>query len=207
MVLLFVTSSSIVQINAVEVVEAVFELGEVLLIRPKTPNYSDYERLADNGMYRRNFGWRILNIESDEYITADNTNTEIMFCTPENGCRYDRLKNLSIRKINQKVFPSYLFDLPVFRKLQNLRMSGLGLTEFSGEFTNIDSGSNIESELIALNVLDLSHNAITQIPAYAFEAVRNITEIDLIKSRKWLQMFSKPEKNLNCQIPISLKGT
>lgn len=108
-------------------------------------------------IYSKNYGyWRALEIGDNICYKGDDT--------------FNTFLNLTIRTTSQKTFPFGLVSEPLFQKLNALGMSGLGIAVFD-EFENASS--------LALETLNVSHNALKRMPPYAFANLPNLHEIDL----------------------------
>lgn len=146
----FLTISSIsFRVEATDYIEAECDFGNVFLIQSQI------------GV------WNLIHGATGTYFSGDSSPS---FCSE---ICYDRISYLTVQKISQKTFPFGLLAQTLFGELRTLRMSGLGVSEFHGiDIERTQYGGE-------LMTLDISHNAITNIPAYAFSNTFNINEIDL----------------------------
>lgn len=153
----------ILGIGAVEFMQTNSDFGELFLVQNKTVVGE----------------WSVLYVDKGIYFTLDSSQKICVEYNPyyQYNCgKYIEFvpKNLTIQQSSQKTFPNGLFEPWFFKRLQQLQMSHIDLALFhrSG-LLGADS----------LNVLDLSHNAIEEMPSKAFSNAWNLTEIDLSYNR------------------------
>lgn len=143
-------------IDAVEFMQTKSDFGELFLIQNKTANGE----------------WSALHIEQAIYFRRDSSQR---ICVEYSYYYCNKQRDffptyLTVHQNSQKSFPIGLFEFWVFKRLQHLQMSYIDLVEFNRiGLLGAD----------ALNKLDLSHNALSEIPSKAFSSAWNLTEVDL----------------------------
>lgn len=80
----------------------------------------------------------------------------------------DEFNTLTVRKMSRNTFPFGMIEHPF--NVHTLRISGFGIEEY-----NVDEVPHSSN----LWILDLSHNALKRLPAYAFSSLRQLQELDL----------------------------
>lgn len=125
--------------------------------------------------------WKVLDVTNNKYLSGSldqtcecyrnfhrNYGYNYRSCT--GGAPSFRPENLTIRTYAHKRFPNRLFRSEIFSQLQHLRVNDLEISEFHASML---FGAN------RLKTLDLSRNALEELPAKAFVNGENLIEIDL----------------------------
>lgn len=152
--------------HAVEIIEADYNdyagSGRLLLIRVDRYEMWRTLDLSKNILYSGNLDstCECFKTTLDNYGYGGYCDSETSF-SPQ---------TLTIRDYKEKVFPSGLFQLQIFSHLQNCQISGLGIVDFSASML-IGADS--------LQRLNLSRNALKELPSKSFADAAGLIEIDL----------------------------
>lgn len=149
----------ILGIDAAEFMRTDSDFGELFLVQNKTMAGDWSVLYIEKGIYFKQESSRSFCVEYSTYYRRDCSKYKDFFPT-----------NLTVHQSSQTSFPIGLFQFWVFKRLQNLQISNVGISEFR------------RSGLIGadgLNILDLSRNALLEMPAQAFSSASNLTEVDL----------------------------
>lgn len=164
-----------IQVQAVDIIEAVYNYnddpGQLLLVRIDSADSwktwditknTFYSGTLDSASqcYKDNYDF----FRKSEYILNKECNSEAPISP----------KDLVIQSCSQKKFPNGLFQLDIFSRLQNLRISDLQITEFQAELL---TGAN------ELQTLDLSFNKLEELPSKTFLSAGKLVEINLSYNR------------------------
>lgn len=150
--------------EAVEVLEADSDFGELLIVRNETANDDWGVLYVEHGIYLRS--------GSSERICSDYDHRSYPDCSSDNFIEFFPTKLTIQRRQNMgnNSFPRGLIQLKFFERLQYLDMTNSKLESVDrNEFSNRD----------ALERLNLSSNVFTNIPSLAFSSARNLTNLDL----------------------------
>lgn len=154
------TSNIVLLADAFEYIKVNSDFGELFLVQNKTAVGEWSALYAEKGIYFRRDSRQSICVEYGRYYSQHDCNKYKDFLPT----------NMTVLQSSRKTFPDGLFQSWFFKRLQNLRMSQIGLTEIHR--TGL-MGAN------ALNKFNLSHNALTEMPSKAFSSAWNLTEIDL----------------------------
>lgn len=147
-------------IDAMQIIHADSDIGELILVENNTAG-----------------DWGVLYGVKGKYSGCYSGNSYCSggFIEYRNGYESYNLPRptvLKVRLSSQKQFPIGLFQIQecFSSRLQHFQMANVGFSEF---------GRSVLLGADELNVLDLSHNAIEELPSKAFTNARNLIEINL----------------------------